>query len=65
MKSEKGITLISLIFYILILTIITALVGTVSTYFYKNVSGINEDSKAVSTFNKFNMYLIMLLVQYL
>ena len=58
MKSEKGITLISLIFYILILTIITALIGTVSTYFYKNVSGINEDSKAVSTFNKFNMYFI-------
>ena len=37
MKSEKGITLISLIVYVIVLTIVVAVIAIVSGFFMKNI----------------------------
>ena len=58
MKSEKGITLLSLIVYIALLTLVLGILSVVSNYFYKNVNYITDTGKYVSNYNKFNMYFI-------
>ena len=58
MKSEKGITLTSLIIYVLLLIMVVSILSVVSKYFYANTSYINEMGKYVSEFNKFNMYFV-------
>lgn len=44
MKSNKGITMISLITYIMGLTIVLALVATLTSFFFKNISAKDVDS---------------------
>ena len=53
MKSNKGITMISLITYIIGLTIVTALIATLTTSFYKNinVSDVNSDTTQYTKFS--------------
>lgn len=58
MKNQKGITLISLIIYIIVLTIVIATLSIISNFFYSNIDYIKENSKYISEYNKFNMYFI-------
>lgn len=58
MKSEKGITLISLSIYIMTISIAIGILSIISQYFYSNVSYISEMGKYASEYNKFNMYFI-------
>lgn len=58
MKSEKGITLMVLIIYVIVLCLVIATLATVSSFFYSNTNYIVENSKSISEYNKFNMYFI-------
>ena len=58
MKKERGITLISLIIYIIVLCIVIAMLAMVSDMFYKNTDYLKDNSKYVAEYNKFNMYFI-------
>lgn len=58
MKKENGITLISLIIYIISLTLILSLLAVISQNFYKNSNLITEKGKYISEYNKFNMFFI-------
>lgn len=58
MKQEKGITLISLIIYIILLTLVISMLSVVSNMFYLNRQYIIETGEYISEFNKFNMYFI-------
>lgn len=58
MKSQKGITLTSLVVYIVVLLIVLGLLSNISKYFYSNTKYITDANKYVSEFNKFNMYFI-------
>lgn len=58
MRTEKGITLTSLIIYIILLIFIVSILSAISNYFYANTSYITEMGKYVSEFNKFNMYFV-------
>ena len=58
MKNQKGITLISLIIYIILLTVIVSMLATISSFFFSNTKIITDTSKYTSEFNKFNMYFI-------
>lgn len=53
MKNNKGITLISLITYIIGLTIVVGLIATLTSFFYKNihVSEINSDTTQYTKFS--------------
>ena len=54
MKSEKGISLVSLIIYLLAITATVAIVTRISAYFYKNMDVTTDDTLSNSEFIKFN-----------
>ncbi len=58
MKSEKGITLITLATYIVLTTITLAILATVSNYFYNNVYYLDNKAMYAAEFNKFNVYMV-------
>lgn len=58
MKSEKGITLTSLVIYIAIFTIILGIMSTIATNFQKNIIGVREPQKYITEFNKFCMFFV-------
>lgn len=58
MKNEKGITLIALIVYVMLMTFIVGGVTAITTSFRSNVSEYDKTTKSAVAFSKFNMYLI-------
>lgn len=58
MKSEKGITLISLIVYMIAMVIILTILALITANFNMNSNYITEKGKYISEFNKFNMIFI-------
>lgn len=58
MRKERGITLISLNIYIISMCIIIAALSMISNLFYSNTKYLEDNSKNISEYNKFNMYFI-------
>lgn len=56
MKSQKGITLVSLIVYIIAMLIVVAIISVVTSYFYKNINISNESINNMTQFTRFNNY---------
>lgn len=57
MKTENGVSLISLIIYLIVFTTVVAIVANISNYFYKNVTLSDNSLKLNEQFLKFNSYL--------
>lgn len=58
MKKEKGVTLISIVIYVIMMTLIVAGVTAITTSFRSNVSEYDVNTKSAVAFTKFNMYLL-------
>lgn len=58
MKAERGVTLIILSIYVIIFSIIIALLANLSNFIYGNLGGISDSNIDLTEFNKFNMYFI-------
>lgn len=58
MKSDKGVTLIALVIYIVVFTIVVSTMALLSSYFYNNMHLIKDDASYVVEYNKFNMFFI-------
>lgn len=58
MKTEKGITLMILLVYVMVFSIVITLLANLSNYIYSNLDYVSDRSIDVSEFNKFNMYFI-------
>lgn len=56
MKSEKGITITSLIVYIIGMILIISIMSVVTTNFYKNVNEMSIEINPATEFTKFNSY---------
>lgn len=56
MKSQKGVTLISLTIYIITMAVVIGILATVTTFFYKNVRDVNIDIDPMTQFTTFNSY---------
>ena len=56
MKSEKGVTLTSIMIYVVALTIVVGIVGRITTYFYKNIQDVATNTSADAEYTKFNSY---------
>lgn len=56
MKKQNGVTLISLTIYVISLTIIIAMLSSISTFFYKNINDTQEDITPLTEFTSFNTY---------
>lgn len=55
MKKENGITLASLVLYVIIFSFTLGLLATLSSFVYGNMDYINSDSVSSEEFNKFNI----------
>ena len=58
MKSQKGITLVSLVVYVIVMMIVLGVIGTIITNFYQNTDTIQADTEDIVQFNKFNTYFL-------
>lgn len=58
LKSNKGITLLELSLYIIVILIIMGVLTSIRTFFFKNVDVIEESSRYASSFDKFNNYFV-------
>lgn len=58
MKKEQGITLITLIIYILLMTFILAGVSSITASFYSNTNEFDKESESAVAYSKFNMYFL-------
>mgnify|MGYP001034358233 CR=1 FL=1 len=57
MKSEKGITLISLTVYIIVALIMIVVIAVISTYFYTNTDTSSKMVNPLTEYTKFNGFL--------
>ena len=56
MKTEKGVTLISVLVYVIAMVIVIAVISALTGYFYSNVD-INTESQDISKqYTKFNSF---------
>lgn len=58
MKDQKGITLISLIIYIILMTFVVAGVTSITASFRSNINEYDTTAESAVEFSKFNMYLL-------
>ncbi len=58
MKSEKGITIVSLAIYIGLIFIVIGILTTITVNIRHNVNETNKDGEKLAEVNKFNMYFI-------
>ena len=58
MKSQKGITLITLVISVIVLIILTGMLISMSDFFFANTKHLQDASKNIAEYNKFNMYFI-------
>ena len=60
MKSQKGITMMSLVIYVASFMLITGIVGTITTYFYNNMKIMDANIGSNAEYNKLNLYMAKL-----
>ena len=58
MKSEKGITLTSLIIYVIAMLITVTIITIITSYFYKNVEVTTDEYDFYGEFTKFQSYFV-------
>ena len=58
MRKEKGVTLISLIMYIILMTFVLAIVIRLTFALYSNLNEIDGESESTVDISKFNMYFL-------
>jgi len=58
MKKENGITLSSLVLYVVVMIIVIAVMSQIVSNFYNNTDSFRGDVKEVVKFNKFNSYFL-------
>lgn len=55
MKSQKGITLMSLIVYVVAFLMVIGIVGAITTFFYTNYSFLDKKSTVAAEYSKLNL----------
>ena len=57
-KKEKGVTLISLTIYVVVMVLVIALIAVITSFFYNNVINIDREAIELAELNKLNLYMI-------
>lgn len=55
MKSQKGITLMSLIVYVVAFLMVIGIVGAITSFFYSNYSFLDKKSSVAAEYSKLNL----------
>lgn len=56
MKSQRGVTLVSLTVYVIVMAIVVGILATITTFFYKNVNDTNAEIDPITEYTTFNSY---------
>lgn len=57
-RNDKGITLVTVVIYVISLIIAIGILATVTTYFYSNFRDMNDYTDDIAEFDKFNLYFL-------
>lgn len=57
MKSNKGITMSSLVIYVIAMSIVVATIATLTSYFYNNMDELDSDTNSSIAYTELNIYL--------
>lgn len=58
MKSNSGITTTSMIVYVIAIIIVIGTIATITSFFYTNVTQLEDNSDYLSEITKFHMYFL-------
>ena len=58
MKSNRGVTIASLTIYVIAMLAVVGIIATITSFFYTNVTNLEDSSANVSEITKFNMYFL-------
>lgn len=58
MKKQNGITMISLVVYVAVMTIVISVMSSIITNFYKNTDTVQGSVQEIVEFSKFNNYFL-------
>ena len=58
MNSSRGVTTANLIIYVIAMLIVIGIIATITSFFYTNVTNLEDNSSNVSEITKFNMYFL-------
>lgn len=58
MKKEQGITMISLVVYVAVMTLVIVIMNSIIINFYNNTDAVQADIQDIVEFNKFNSYFL-------
>ncbi len=58
MNSSRGVTTTSLIIYVIAMLIVIGIIASITSFFYTNVTNLEDSSSNISVIEKFNMYFL-------
>lgn len=58
LKSQKGITMMSLVIYVASFLVVASIVSGITIFFYNNTALIDKEIYSAAEYNKLNMYLV-------
>jgi hypothetical protein len=58
MKNQKGVTLVALVIYVVVFSIVMAILAVITNFFHTNVIYVQDQANYAPEFNKFNMFFI-------
>lgn len=58
MKYNEGITLTSVVIYVIVMLIVVGTVGTITGFFYSSTQNLEKSANSLGEFNKFNTYFL-------
>lgn len=58
MRKDSGLTITSIIIYIIAMLIVIGIIASITSFFYTNVNNANENSNNISEITKFQMYFL-------
>ncbi|MGN1297156.1 MAG: hypothetical protein ACI4VH_01805 [Clostridia bacterium] len=56
MKSQSGVTLVSLTVYVIVMAIVVGILANITTFFYKNINDTNAEIDPLTEYTTFNSY---------
>ncbi len=54
MREQRGVTLTSVVIYVMVMTIIVGIITAITAFFYSNTTQMNESATSLGEYNKFN-----------
>ncbi len=58
MKSNSGLTITSIIVYIIAMMMVIGTIASITSFFYTNVTNLSDNSDNISEITKFHMYFL-------